>query len=194
MDEATSLNLKMIIEAMLFASGEAVSLWDISNSLHVPSGEVRAAAEELMSEYDEQMRGLRIIFTKDSYQMTTRNEYYPYIKALLGKDGYVTLSTAALETLAIVAYRQPVTRADIEQIRGVTTTSALDTLLARGLVEECGKLDLPGKPRGFVTTNEFLKFMNAENIEELPSFESFRTVDMGEAEGGEPKDDSGGEE
>ncbi len=109
----------------------------------------------------------------NKYQMLSRNEYFPYIKEILKIAPASFLSQAALETLSIVAYKQPVTRSDIEYIRGVQSSSSLDLLIDRGLVRPSGKLDLPGKPSGFETTEEFLKLMNITSLSELPSYDEF---------------------
>ncbi|MBR6801691.1 MAG: SMC-Scp complex subunit ScpB [Eubacteriaceae bacterium] len=175
-------NRKHIIEALLFAHGEAVKIKNIEAVFDAYYEDIYPILCELRDDYDEQKRGMRIIITHDTVKMVSREEYYPYIKLLLSPPEPTTLSQAALETLAIVAYRQPVTRSEIERIRGVQSTSSLDTLIARGLVDSNGRLDLPGRPMGFVTTDEFLQFMQIETIEELPDFGAFSGVDMQENE------------
>ena len=120
------------------------------------------------------MRGVKLVKADDTYQLTTRSEYFDYVKKVLTNYNTTTLSQAALETLAIVAYKQPVTRLDIELVRGVKSSSSLDLLIDRGLVEQAGKLeDVIGKPMSFKTTNEFLRLAGIENISELPDFENF---------------------
>jgi segregation and condensation protein B len=129
--------------------------------------------EDLKNEYDYQMRGIRIVRMEQKYQMTTRSEYFDEIKKILKNYSAGTLSQAALETLSIIAYRQPVTRAEIEQIRGVQSSSSLDLLIDKGLVRTAGKLDVPGKPIAFETTNEFLKLLNIEKLSYLPDYSEF---------------------
>ncbi len=176
------MNSKYIIEALLFSYGEAVKIKDIANIMGVYDEDIYPDLCELRDEYDEQMRGMKIIITRDTAKMVSREDYHAYVKLLLCPPEVNTLSAAALETLAIIAYRQPVTRADIEKIRGVQSTSSLDTLIARGLVEASGRLELPGRPIGYVTTDEFLRFMQIETIDELPDFENFRTAEVTDGE------------
>ena len=126
-----------------------------------------------MDEYDEEMRGLRIIQMENRYQMLTRNEYFPYIRNVVRATPSSSLSQAALETLSIIAYRQPVTRVEIEYIRGVQSSSSLDLLIDRGFVRVSGKLDAPGRPVTYETTPEFLKLMDIPSITEMPQFEEF---------------------
>ena len=168
-----NINYKNIIESILFAVGESISLKEISNAIELSEKETEGLLKKLQSEYDYQLRGIKIVRLDDSFQMVSRKDYFEYIKKILKEYTVTTLSQAALETLAIVAYRQPVTRSEIEQIRGVSSTSSLDLLIDRGLAKSCGKLDMPGKPSVFKTTKEFLKFAEIEKIEDLPSYEEF---------------------
>ncbi len=169
---------KYIIEALLFSNGEAVKINNIAEIMGVDYEDIYPVLCELRDEYDEKRRGIKIIITKETAKMVSREDYYEYVKLLLAPPESNTLSAAALETLAIVAYRQPVTRSDIEKIRGVQSTSSLDTLIARGLVDSSGRLDLPGRPMAYVTTDEFLQFMDIETIEELPEFGSFSVAEL----------------
>lgn len=168
-------NLKYAIEAILFASGEAVNLNTIAQAIELTPAEAKKLLNELQSEYDSQNRGIRIIQMDNKYQMVSRNDYFDYIKRILRSSSTALLSQAALETLSIVAYKQPVTRADIEYIRGVQSSSSLDLLIDRGFVRISGKLDAPGKPMGYETTEEFLKLMNITSLEEMPDFEEFNS-------------------
>ena len=168
-----NMNEKKILESILFAAGEPVSLTILSNSIDSTPGQTKKILEELKNELDYEMRGIRIIQMDTQYQMTSRGEYYDYIKSVMTHYTSSRLSQAALETLAIIAYRQPVTRAEIEQIRGVQTTSSLNLLVDRGLIEIAGKLDVPGKPLSYATTYEFLKLLNIERISQLPDYEEF---------------------
>ncbi|MBE6038449.1 MAG: SMC-Scp complex subunit ScpB [Anaerofustis stercorihominis] len=173
---------KYIIESILFASGESVNIAKIAEIIGYDYEDIYPVICELRDEYDEKQRGMSIIITNETAKMISRDKYFPYIKELLASPENTTLSQAALETLAIVAYRQPVTRSDIESIRGVQSSSSLDTLLARGLVRSAGRLELPGRPVGYVTTDEFLQFMQIEDIKELPQFESFASMPLTENE------------
>lgn len=175
-------NYKSITEALLFSNGEAVKIKSISDILGIDYEDIYPVLCELRDDYDEQNRGMRIIITHDTAKMVSREDFYPYIKLLLCPPESNTLSQAALETLAIIAYRQPVTRAEIERIRGVQSTSSIETLVARGLVDNCGRLELPGRPLGYITTDEFLQFMQVETIEELPNFETYSAAEMEDEE------------
>ena len=170
MDE---LDLKYALEAILFASGESVALQALARAIEKTPSETRELLRELMEDYDRDMRGLRIMQMENRYQMLTRNEYFPYIRNIVKATPASSLSQAALETLSIVAYRQPVTRADIEYIRGVQSSSSLDLLVDRGFVRIAGKLDAPGRPVTYETTPEFLKLMDITSISEMPKFEEF---------------------
>lgn len=167
------LNLRYAVEAVLFASGEAVSLNALAQAIEKTPAETRDIIHELMDEYDRDMRGLRIMQMDNRFQMLSRNDYFPYIRNIVKATPASALSQAALETLSIVAYRQPVTRADIEYIRGVQSTSSLDLLIDRGFVRPAGKLDGPGRPVTFETTPEFLKLMDISSLSEMPKYEEF---------------------
>ena len=167
-------NLKYALEAMLFASGEPLSINAMAQTLEITPSETKKLLNELKDEYDYAQRGIRIMRMDNKYQMLSRNEYFDYIKKILQIAPASFLSQAALETLSIVAYKQPVTRSDIEYIRGVQSSSSLDLLVDRGLVRASGKLDLPGRPSGYETTEEFLKMLNISSLNELPSYEEFR--------------------
>lgn len=174
----SEIKYKNIIESILFAIGQAVPLKDIAEAISLPVNETQKIIEEMQSEYDYEMRGISIIKVNNSFQMTTRRDYYEYIKKILSEYTITSLSQAALETLSIVAYKQPVTRGEIEQIRGVKSTSSLDLLIDRGLVERAGTLDLPGRPSLFKTTDEFLKFAEISDINKLPAYEEFITKQL----------------
>ena len=167
-------NLKYALEAMLFASGEPLSINAMAQTLEITPSETKKLLNELKDEYDYAQRGIRIMRMDNKYQMLSRNEYFDYIKKILQIAPASFLSQAALETLSIVAYKQPVTRSDIEYIRGVQSSSSLDLLVDRGLVRASGKLDWPGRPSGYETTEEFLKMLNISSLNELPSYEEFR--------------------
>lgn len=169
------INLKYAIEAILFAAGEPVSLNTIVQAIESTPAETKKLINELKLEYDNALRGIRIMQMDNKVQMVSRNDYFDFIKRTLHSSGSALLSQAALETLSIVAYKQPVTRAEIEYIRGVQSSSSLDLLIDRGFVRISGKLDAPGKPMGYETTEEFLKLMNISSIDEMPDFEEFNS-------------------
>lgn len=160
-----------IIEGVLFAAGDAVDVEKISDILDIDTKSTRAIVTALADKYDREKRGLQIIRLEDSYQMCTRRDYQEYISRLAEPRRSQSLSDAAMEVLAIVAYKQPVTRAVIEQIRGVSCDSLVNKLLEKNFIEEVGRLDTPGRPMLFGTTEEFLRCFGIESIMELPEFE-----------------------
>ena len=163
-----------IIESILFAVGDKVHIDTIKKVLNINEKYATSLLKKLQSEYDYNMRGVKLVRTDDTYQLTTRSEYFDYVKQVLTNYNTTNLSQAALETLAIVAYKQPVTRLDIELVRGVKSSSSLDLLIDRGLVEQAGRLeDVIGKPMSFKTTKEFLRLAGIEKISELPDFENY---------------------
>jgi segregation and condensation protein B len=176
--------LTQAIEAILFAAGEAVPITTIAKAIHLTKGQTQLRLEALKEDYDSHRRGIRIAITGEHSQMVSSQAVYEYVREALNVNYAQNLSNAAMETLAIVAYRQPVTRSEIEYIRGVQSSSSLDLLIAKGLVRESGKLDLPGKPVGYKTTNEFLKMMKVSDLSELPSYEDF-SLDFTKDENGE---------
>jgi segregation and condensation protein B len=156
------------VEAILFAAGSEVKLKDIAAALEQDEKTTRAVIENLMDKYDSQKRGIAVIRVEDAYQMCTRDEYYDYIKKLFRSPVKRTLSQPMLETLAIIAYKQPVTRAAIEEIRGVSAERAVNKLMEFGLVEEKGRLNVPGRPILFGITDEFLKYFGYDSVSGMP--------------------------
>ncbi len=174
-----------IIEGVLFAAGDSVDIERISDILDIDVKSTRAVMTALMDKYDSENRGLKIIRLEDSYQMCTRGEYYEYISKLAQPRRAQTLSNAAMEVLSIVAYKQPVTRAVIEQIRGVSCDSLVNRLLERNLIQEIGRLDTPGRPMLFGTTEEFLRCFGITSVTDLPDYEkiSSEQISLEEEEG-----------
>lgn len=161
-------NLKSAIEAILFAAGEPVPAARISLILEVDEESVYAAAKELSDEYSFNQRGIRLLKLDKSLQLCSSPEYAVVISKTLEQRKPPMLSQPALETLAVVAYFQPVTRAYIDQVRGVDSSYTVGVLLDRGLIERCGKLDVPGRPSLLRTTDVFLRTMGVSSLEELP--------------------------
>lgn len=161
--------IKSIIESLLFTWGDPLDLKDISSILEIEESELSLIIKELMDDFDYNRRGLRIIKINNSYQIGTRPEHYQWIKKLSLASANKNLSNAALETLSIVAYRQPIIKADIEAIRGVKCDRVLQTLIDRKMVIEVGRLERTGRPILYGTTEEFLRSFGLENIENLPS-------------------------
>ena len=182
MNDLTKNSLKSAIEALLFASGEPLSLQDLVNHLEEKSKLIEIIIEEMMEEYENSNRGIKIICIKGSYQLVTKSQNADYIQTLLKKNKRQSLSQASLESLAIVAYKQPITRIDIDEIRGVKSDSALQRLIERDLIKEIGRLDVPGRPILFGTTEEFLRQFELKDLQGLPSLDLFGQEDFEENE------------
>jgi segregation and condensation protein B len=156
------------IEALLFVSSGLVSTYQLSKVLEVSESEVESSLRDLEVYYKEHGHGLRLMKVKSKVQLTTPPELSDTIEAFLGLEVTSTLSQAALETLAIVAYKQPVTRPEVDVIRGVSSDGVLRTLLSKGLIEELGRADTPGRPIYYGTTPEFLQYFGLETLDALP--------------------------
>lgn len=167
-DQTFSANgsLTNALESLLFVSSEPVDLKDLAQALEVSLAEVETAVEQLRALYAG--RGLRIQRNNGRVQMVTAPEYAPVIERFLGLENVSRLSKAAMETLAITAYRQPITRPEIDAIRGVNSDGVLRTLLARGLIEEVGRADTVGRPVLYGTTFAFLQHFGLESLDDLP--------------------------
>lgn len=163
--------IKAIIEALLFTWGDSLNLEDISNIIELDMVETQEILSELIDEFNYNRRGLRIIKANDSYQICTRPEHFAWIKKLNNSKPNRNLSNASLETLSIIAYKQPITKIDIENIRGVKSDKAMETLLDKGLICELGRLEKTGRPIIYGTTEEFLKLFSLTSLEELPDIE-----------------------
>lgn len=168
-------DLSSAIEAILFASGEAFSISRMSLILGADVKEVELAAAFLQNEYKENRRGMRILRLDDKLQMCSSPEYAQIISLAMEQRKPPALSQSALETLAVVAYFQPVTRAYIDQVRGVDSSYTVSSLTERGLIEICGKLDVPGRPAIFRTTDVFLRTMGISSLDELPELPDMNT-------------------
>ena len=155
--------MKSIIEAILFAAGRIVDEEELVLALEEDKKQIEEIIKSMQEEY--KTRGIEIIKVNNGYQLCSKKEYYEYIYPILDKRAKPNLSTAALETLAIIAYNQRVTRAEIEAIRGVNSDGTIYKLLDYGLIEDAGKADLPGKPTTYKTTSEFLKMFGYENLD-----------------------------
>ena len=161
-------NYQAIIEAILFASGEPVQQSRIAQVLDIEEDTVIQLADDLMHEVNTRAGGLRIVRLDDSYQMCTKSEYAEYIRKALDIRRNTPLSQAAMEVLAIIAYNQPVTRAFIEQVRGVDCGAVIQGLVSKSLIEEKGRLELPGRPLLYGTTADFLRCFGISSLEQLP--------------------------
>lgn len=163
------MNISSAIEAILFASGDSVPIARLSLILEASEGEIEYAAAALNEKYETEQRGIRLLKLDNSLQMCSAPEFAPYITKTLEQRTPPRLSQSALEALAIVAYFQPVTRAYIDQVRGVDSSYTVSLLQQRGLIAPCGRLDAPGRPAVFGTTDVFLRTMGVSSIDELPT-------------------------
>jgi segregation and condensation protein B len=160
---------KAIVEGLLFAAGdEGLSLKQIASVLDVNEEQAWTIIEELKADYNQQSRGIHLVELAGVFQLATKKEHAPYLKKLVESPGTSSLSQAALETLAIIAYRQPITRAEIEEIRGVKSDKPLQTLIAKALVKEVARAEGTGRPILYGTTKEFLDYFGLKTLEELP--------------------------
>ena len=161
-------DLKAALEAVLFAAGESVPVGRLSLVFAVEQDEILQAAKELAEEYDRDERGIRLLRMDNKLQLCSAPEYAQLIIKTLEQRKPPMLSQSALETLAIVAYYQPVTRAVIEKMRGVDSSYTISALQDRGLIDACGKLEAPGRPTLYATTDAFLRVMGIETLQQLP--------------------------
>ena len=169
-------NLKYAIEGILFAAGDSVKTAKLAVVLDKTVDEVTEAVEELKSEYDRDKRGFTIIEISDGYQISSRPDYNKYIREILGEQRNQPLSNAAMEALAIIAYKQPVTRGMIEKVRGVNSDGCVSRLYERGLIEEAGRLDAPGRPVLYKTTDTFLRCFGLRTPRDLPPIDFKNTM------------------
>ncbi len=160
---------KKAIEGILFAMGKSVEVSAMAEALGLTADQVDAIVEELISEYESQDRGFSIVKLEGAYQMCTVKEVYEYLIRIAKQPKKYVLSDVMLETLSIIAYKQPVTKAEIEKIRGVSSDHAVSRLVDYELIEEVGRLDAPGRPMLFGTTEEFLRVFGVTSIEDLPT-------------------------
>jgi len=163
------LGLGRMLEALLFLADRPLTPGELGGVVGASEAEVRSALQQLRREYAQ--RGIVIVEHAGEFRMASAPEAGPFCRRLLGLDSHTRLSRAALETLAVIAYRQPATRAQIEQVRGVDSESALATLLTRGLVESISRSDAPGRPALFSTTPAFLTHFGLTALQELPTLE-----------------------
>lgn len=170
-NEDNKLSLTARVESVLFVAEEPISAHRLAEALEVTSEQVERALEALAAHYEG--GGLRLQRIQGRVQLTTAPEAAPYIERFLGLEARVHISQAALEALAIVAYRQPITRPEIEAIRGVGSDSVLRTLLSAGLVDRVGRADGVGRPFLYGTTPEFLQHFGLQSLDELPQLEQF---------------------
>lgn len=161
-------NYRAIIEAILFTMGESVELGKIADAIELDKKETKQILDEMIEEWNASDRGVAIMELDGSYQMCTKNEMYEYLIKIAKQPKQRVLTDVLLETLSIIAYKQPVTKAEIEKIRGVSSDHAVSKLVEYNLVCELGRLDAPGRPILFGTTEEFLRSFGVNSIDNLP--------------------------
>ena len=162
-------NYEAIIEAILFTMGESVELERIAEAIELDKKKTKAIIKRMMARYEDNTTGLQIIELDGSYQMCTKSEMYEYLIRIAKQPKRHALTEVLLETLSIIAYKQPITKVEIEKIRGVSCDHAVSKLIEYNLVCELGRLDAPGRPLLFGTTEEFLRSFGVQSLEELPS-------------------------
>ncbi len=156
------------IEAILFASGTPVAVDRIAKALELDTASATQCIDELIEQYRKSGKGIRIIRLNQNIQMCTNKDYGAYVRRVMDMKKNTPLSQAAMEVLAVVAYNQPITKAFVEQVRGVDCSGVIGSLCVKGLIEEKGRLELPGRPLLYGTTDHFLRCFSIETLEDLP--------------------------
>lgn len=164
----TPENLHAILESILFASGEPVKIQRFCEILNLDRAIIEQSLQDLMDMYSYERRGIRLLHLEDSWQMCSSPEYTEYVQRTLEIRRPAKLSQPALEALAVIAYEQPTTRTRVEQLRGVDSAYTIGLLLDRNLIEPCGRLQVPGRPRLYRTTEQFLRSFHLQTLEDLP--------------------------
>lgn len=167
-EQSTATNKKSLLEALLFVSGEPITIDVLKKVTNMPEIDIRNYMYELISDYRERNSPIMIAEIADGYQMITKPEYSVYIKRLKNINQSNKLSQPALETLSIIAYKQPITKLEIDHIRGVNSDGAIKSLLEKRLIKIVGKKESPGRPFLYGTTKEFLLYFGLKNLSELP--------------------------
>lgn len=160
--------IRAAVEAMLFAYAEPIGADKLAQALQLPLTSVEPALEELRARYTREDSGLCLLHLNTHWQLATKADFAEPVRRVLDSRRSVPLGPAAMETLTVIAYNQPVSRAFIEQVRGVDSSSSVSGLLEKGLIEEAGRLDLPGRPVAFRTTDVFLRCFGLSSLEDLP--------------------------
>lgn len=173
-----SKKMEGVIESVLFTMGESVEVDKIAKCLETDVEKTKEVIHHMMKKYEKEDRGIRIIELGDSFQMCTKKEMYEYLIRIAKQPKPQTLTDVALETLSIIAYKQPVTKLEIEKIRGVKSDHAVNKLIEYNLVAEIGRLDVPGRPILFGTTEEFLRRFSVQSIDELPGINPEKVEDF----------------
>lgn len=168
------MNLKAVLEGLLFVIGDdGLDLEEASKILEISKDEIKELIKELQNDYQSDSRGIRIDFLGDKLKLTTKKEHNIYYQRLLTREDNYSLSQAALETLAIIAYNQPITRIKVDELRGISNSHIIRKLVAKGLIKESGRSNMPGRPILYETTSEFLDYFALASIDELPDMREF---------------------
>lgn len=170
--------IEAVIEAILFTMGDSVPVDKIADVIEHDRDTTRKIIRNMMIRYEEEDRGIRILELEDAFQLCTKQEMYEYLIRIAKQPKKHVLTDIMLETLSIIAYKQPITRLEIEKIRGVKSDHAINKLVEYDLVTEVGRLDAPGKPLLFGTTEEFLRRFSVQSVDELPSFDAEKIEDF----------------
>lgn len=169
------MNLQAVIEGLLFVVGEdGLTLEQLVNVTGCDMDVIKTALNDLREVYENENRGIRIHFLGNSFKLTTKKEHKDFFRKLVEVPGTNHLSQASLETLAIIAYNEPITRVDIDEIRGVSSVQIIRNLLAKNFIKEVGRSDAPGRPILYKTTSEFLDYFGLATVNDLPKFEEFK--------------------
>lgn len=168
------MNKSAVLEGLLFVVGEdGLTLTQIEDILDLKEEEAKGLLSELRKSYEEDNRGIRIDFLGNAFKLTTKKEHKEFYQKLIENKETNLLSQSALETLAIIAYNEPITRLQVDEIRGVSSAQMIRKLVAKGFIKELGRSDLPGRPILYKTTSEFLDYFGLATIDDLPKFEDF---------------------
>ena len=174
---------KAVLEGLLFVVGEeGLTLEQIEDVLNIDEESSKSLIMELKKDYEDESRGLRIDFLGNRFKLTTKFEHKEYYQKLIENPETNTLSQAALETLAIIAYNEPITRVQVDAIRGVGSVNIIRKLVAKGFIKESGRSELPGRPILYETTNEFLDYFGLSSTEDLPDISEFVSSEVDEAD------------
>ena len=178
-------NIESAIEAILYAAGYPVKYAKLSEVLGLDVKDVKTMVEHMAEQYNKEdsSRGINLLMFEDTCQFCTKEQYAPYIREALGIKRGGNLSASSLEVLAVIAYNQPVTRAYVDTVRGVDSSYAMNSLIDKGLIEACGRLDAPGRPMIYATTEKFLRVFGINSLEDLPQTESLEEIAKNEADG-----------
>ncbi len=167
------MNLLGVLEGILFVVGdEGITLDDACKILEISMDDAKELLLKLKASYESEDRGIRISYLGDSFKLTTKKEHKKYYEKLISNPTNNTLSPSSLETLAIIAYNQPITRIEVDELRGVSSAHIIRRLVAKGLVKESGKSTMPGRPNLYKTTSDFLDYFGLPSINDLPKIES----------------------